>query len=87
MEVKVILWLLVIYIIWLTVISPGMEYFGNYASQSPLIYDHYVSNQNAFRNYYRVGFENSENIGWKPINDFEHLRPENNEHPECFPDN
>ena len=45
-------------------------------SNSPLIYDDYIPNRNAFRNYYRASYEQSQHIGWKPELDWDYLRPE-----------
>jgi hypothetical protein len=42
-------------------------------------YDKYAPNKNAFGNYYRVGYENGENIGWKPTQTWDDLTPQNNE--------
>lgn len=50
---------------------------------SPLLYD-YQPNSNAFRNYYRVGYDNSKVLGWKPNQSWDELRPEKNECPDCF---
>jgi len=82
MQVNLILWLLVAYIVGRFILSPA-PYEG---FESNLIYDHYVPNQNAFRNFYRIGSELSKNLGWKPEIGYDHLRPENNECPQCFPD-
>lgn len=53
---------------------------------SPLIYDTYIDNRNSFRNYYRIGYEKSENLGWKPDTTWDYLQPESNEAPQCFPE-
>ena len=47
-------------------------------------FHHTLPNRNAFTNYYRVGFERSRDLGWKPHESWDHLRPEYNECPECF---
>lgn len=46
--------------------------------------EHYLPNSNAFKNYYRVGYEQSKAIGWKPSENWDHLRPEYSECPDCF---
>lgn len=58
-----------------------MEEFGLF--DSPLIYDYYIPNQNQFRNQYRIGFEQSKALGWKPTNEWTHLIPQNNEVAGC----
>lgn len=59
--------------------SYTIEKYANFTS-----FDHYLPNRNAFKNYYRVGYEQSQDIGWKPSETWDHLRPENNECPDCF---
>lgn len=60
------------------------EYFSLFPS--PLIYDTFIDNRNSFRNYYRIGYDQSANLGWKPDTTWDYLQPESNEAPECFPD-
>ena len=50
-------------------------------------YDQYLPNKNNFRNYYRIGYENSKSLGWKPTETWDHLRPEFSECPNCYPQN
>lgn len=47
-------------------------------------YHQYQRNCNKFKNYYRIGYENSKKMSWKPTETWDHLRPEFSEAPECF---
>jgi len=38
----------------------------------------YLPNSNAFGNYYRIGYQKSKDLGWKPSNNWDNLRPEFN---------
>lgn len=38
--------------------------------------DPFLPNSNAFGNYYRTGYEQSKDLGWKPSDNWDHLRPE-----------
>ena len=70
---------LVFTIIYFFYQSSVIEKYANFTS-----FDQYLPNRNGFKNYYRVGYEQSENMGWKPSETWDHLRPEYNECPECF---
>lgn len=47
-------------------------------------FDSHLPNRNAFGNYYRIGSEQSRSLGWKPHENWDHLRPEFSECPDCF---
>lgn len=47
-------------------------------------HDANLPNKNAFNNYYRVGYHESRDIGWKPSDTWDHLRPESNIIPQCY---
>jgi len=72
----------IIAFVYLILTERRLEYFGSW--KTPLTYDYYTPNQNAFRNFYRVGYELSEKIGWKPTDTWNHLQPQNNDCPQCF---
>lgn len=57
-----------------------IEFFQTYFT-SP---DPFLPNSNAFGNYYRIGYEQSKNLGWKPSDDWNQLRPEFNVCPDSF---
>lgn len=59
--------------------SKSKEKFDSFGT-----YDQYLFNRNSFGNYYRIGYEQSRNLGWKPSETWDHLRPENNECPQCY---
>jgi hypothetical protein len=78
---KVALGVLVITLIILyyqTYIMPK-EAYTNFTS-----FDSNLPNRNGFGNYYRVGFNRSENLGWMPHENWDYLRPEFSECPDCF---
>ena len=47
----------------------------------------YLSNSNAFGNYYRICYQQSQALGWKPSDNWDHLRPEFNVCPKQFSTN
>lgn len=47
-------------------------------------YDHHLNNRNQFKNYYRIGYDKGKNLGWKPSDRWDHLRPEFSEAPDCY---
>jgi hypothetical protein len=69
---------LIVFLFWW--FSTYTESFYN----NPNIYLETVPNNNAFGNYYRAGYEDNKDLGWKPSLTWEYLRPEANECPECF---
>lgn len=76
--------IVVLIILFAIYLFSSNEYFSLFPS--PLIYDTYIDNRNSFRNYYRIGYEKSANLGWKPDTTWDYLQPESNEAPECFPE-
>lgn len=69
--------LVVLFVIWL---RTKIEFF----TPSDNNIKNYIPNQNAFRNYYRIGYESSQTMGWKPSETWDHLRPEYSEQPNCY---
>ena len=55
------------------------ESYANFTS-----FHHNLPNKNSFRNAYRIGYHESQKLGWKPTDTWDHLRPEYNEAPDCF---
>lgn len=54
----------------------------SYANFNLVSCENYLPNTNAFGNYYRIGSRLSEDLGWKPSDTWDHMRPEYNDN-EC----
>ena len=84
---QILLVALVLFIVWCYYQQNAIqEYFSRGKFPSPLLYDNYTSNRNTFRNFYRIGSELSTSVGWKPSMNWDHLRPESNDCPQCYPE-
>lgn len=75
----IVLGLAIIYFLYQSYLANTQESYANFTS-----FDSFLPNRNGFGNYYRVGFNRSENLGWKPHETWDYLRPEFSECPECF---
>lgn len=74
--------IIVIFLIWcFHKTKTTVESFDTFKSISA---EYYLPNSNAFGNYYRNSFRLSKQLGWKPTETWDHLRPEFNENPSCY---
>lgn len=64
----------VLFIVMIYILNPVEGFFT-----SPYTYDSYVSPTNSFRNYYRTEYLYDKSLGWKPVEEWDYLTPENNE--------
>jgi hypothetical protein len=84
---KAVLIILLVFVILFVFVVPRYEEFLNFGPtqvKTPLTYDYGIPNANQFRNYYRSDFHQGKNLGWKPTDEWEYLRPEANECTDCF---
>lgn len=73
--------IIIVLILYFHKTNQSLESFDTFKAISA---EHYLPNQNAFSNYYRVGYELGQHMGWKPSETWDHLRPEYNECPSQY---